>query len=496
MDDLKVDEALAGIVHPDGFWQFIVVILTALSIPGTAIISVFTNSSPKYRCRLEPQIEAWLLNASSTSNATRWDIRSVAEFFGPKLSHPTAVRACEVYAVDRLQNATIEKLFLYQSQTLPLVRDKCPFGFVYEYDWYQFPGGLVEEWDLVCDRAWEVPFNESIYMLGMLIGYLVGGWFSDRFGRRLVILASESPKWLVARARYRDAGDVLYRGYRMNAYVRNLFASVSKRSPLVSRKEFFALIGVPDESVKDKSAEQDIVRSGHFARRAGKFTVFQLFNRTMVATTLLCTILIAGHLTCVFGIAFYSANIRLYTSYVLMINAVASIPGSLLFAGLYRCFRFRKRPLMVIYLVTAAVLWIASLYTIILQPKNDIALNVLMAVVTMMLTTGSKMVFVYVPELYSPVYRNRGLGVCAGLARVGVFWFPLINRLDSSVKHGFPLTIYAGIITLQMVILCFLRDTNGEASVTARESNCEIKNSQWTESPESSKECKPLAATS
>ncbi|VDN27645.1 unnamed protein product [Dibothriocephalus latus] len=135
MDDRKVDEALDGIVKPAGFWQYMVVILTAISIPGTAIISVFTNFFPKHRCRLEPQIEDWLLSTSSTPNATRWDIRSVAEFFRPNLSHPTAVSACEVYAVDRLQNTTIEKLFLYQNQTLPLEREKCPFGFVYEYDW-------------------------------------------------------------------------------------------------------------------------------------------------------------------------------------------------------------------------------------------------------------------------------------------------------------------------------------------------------------------------
>ncbi|VDN27643.1 unnamed protein product [Dibothriocephalus latus] len=428
-------------------------------------------------------------------------------------------------------------------------------------------------------------------MLGMLIGYLVGGWFGDQFGRRRVILASgvaefviellicfsanhtqyiilrilvaicvttrfsaltvliteittakyrslisavssiiqttfqrtflavvalyvtnwrwlnvslvatntlifimffllpESPKWLVARARYRDAGDVLYRGYRINAYVRNMFTSVSKRSPLVSRKDFFALIGIPDEPMKEKSAEQDVVGSGQPTRPAGKCTVFELFNRKMVATTLLCTILIAGNITCVFGLVLYSANIRLYTSYVLMINAVASIPGCLQFAGLYRCFRYRKRPLMVVYLSTAVVLWIAALYTVISQPDNDIALNVLMAVGTMLLTTASRMVFVYVPELYSPVYRNRGLGVCAGFARMGIFWFPLINRLDSSVRHGFPLIIYAGIITIPMVLLCFLRDTNGEASATASTPNDEVKDSQLTEPPESSKDC-------
>ncbi|VDL89852.1 unnamed protein product [Schistocephalus solidus] len=596
MDDPKVDEALAGIVQPAGFWQFIVVILATLTIPGAAIISVFNNSFPKHRCRLEPQVEAWLLNTSSTSPAAGWDIRSIAEVFGPKLSHPSSVSACELYTVDRLQNTTLERLLLYQNQTLPLERQKCPFGFVYEYDWHQFPGGLVKEWDLVCDRAWEVPFNESIYMLGMLIGFLVGGWFGDRFGRRPVILASgvvdfilellicfsvnhtqyiilrilvavcsttrfsaltvliteittakyrslisavssiiqmsfqriflavvalyvtnwrwlnaslvltnslifilffilpESPKWLVARARYRDAGDVLYRGYRMNARVKSILSPVSNRSPLLSKNEFFALIGIPDASAKDKLDEEHAVMSGHSAKRIGKFSIFPLFNRSMAVTTFLCTILIAGHITCVFGLAFYSANIRFYTSYVLIINALSSIPGSLLFAGLYRCFRFRKRPLLVIYLVTAAVLWIAALYTLILQPKNDIVLNVLMAVVTMTLAAGSRMVFVYVPELYSPVYRNRGLGVCAGLARLGVFWFPLINRLDSSVRHGFPLTIYAGLITIQMIVLCFLRDTNGEAPGTERTLNCGTWSSQHTGSLGTFRASKPREA--
>lgn len=36
--------------------------------------------------------------------------------------------------------------------------------------------------------------------------------------------------------------------------------------------------------------------------------------------------------------------------------------------------------------------------------------------------------------------------------------------------HGLPLAIYAGIISLQLIVLAFLRDTNGEV--------------KWTDEPE------------
>ena len=46
----------------------------------------------------------------------------------------------------------------------------------------------VTEWDLVCDKQWMVGMVSSFYMIGLMIGSFVVGYFSDRFGRKPVML--------------------------------------------------------------------------------------------------------------------------------------------------------------------------------------------------------------------------------------------------------------------------------------------------------------------
>ena len=41
-------------------------------------------------------------------------------------------------------------------------------------------------YNLICDREWLTPFSTTMAFCGNAVGSLVGGWFSDRFGRRPV----------------------------------------------------------------------------------------------------------------------------------------------------------------------------------------------------------------------------------------------------------------------------------------------------------------------
>ncbi|KAL7060145.1 hypothetical protein AAHC03_09278 [Spirometra sp. Aus1] len=573
VDGAKVDELLAEVVQPIGFWQIGLVILNALSSPNTVVLAIFINSFPNHRCKMSPDIEAWFANATSAAvNSTAWSIGQIAELFSPPSDSTTVIRACEIYSIGRPANSTVEDyIALFENASARgLPTEKCPHGFVYDYSPHQYPGGVVEEWDLVCSRAWEAPFNESAYMAGMCLGFVVGGWLSDRLGRRIAILSTgvaefvlcllaclsphhmfyastrfltaacfsariavatviaaelttaryrsilsatgsviqltvhrvliavlayfvdrwriltaymlflnsgvfilcfvlpESPKWLAARGRTDATGRSLYAGYRTNVWFTNLFSKRVDRRNCMSEGEFLALISPPCRSIAAETEEE-----GEHAAPAGDVEVelrastqhrpcCRPLNGELVWTTFLAVVLLTCHTTGLYGMIFYSMHIRFHVSLVVAINAVANMPGCFLSACLYRLFRFRKKPLLGLILIAATFQSIAALHTLIAQPDSDILLNVFGNIILLLQTAGIMMLFVYVPELYPPLQRNRGFGISAGVSRLGALTFPFINRLDADVRHGLPLAIYAGISVIQLLVLVFLKDTNGE----------------------------------
>ncbi|KAL0818674.1 hypothetical protein ABMA28_008025 [Loxostege sticticalis] len=60
----------------------------------------------------------------------------------------------------------------------------------YEYDTGLFENTIVSEWDLVCDRRWLASFTQMVLQLGILIGSIVFGFLSDRYGRKNTFLLS------------------------------------------------------------------------------------------------------------------------------------------------------------------------------------------------------------------------------------------------------------------------------------------------------------------
>ncbi|XP_064468223.1 solute carrier family 22 member 3-like [Ornithodoros turicata] len=51
-------------------------------------------------------------------------------------------------------------------------------------------GTIVEEWNLVCDRAWFVPATTVVYLLGSIVGFIISGILSDSIGRKPVAMVS------------------------------------------------------------------------------------------------------------------------------------------------------------------------------------------------------------------------------------------------------------------------------------------------------------------
>ncbi|XP_072932786.1 organic cation transporter protein-like isoform X2 [Epargyreus clarus] len=60
----------------------------------------------------------------------------------------------------------------------------------YKYDHSTFEETIISQWDLVCDKAWLKNLTQTIFMLGILVGNMVFGHLSDRFGRRIPFLGA------------------------------------------------------------------------------------------------------------------------------------------------------------------------------------------------------------------------------------------------------------------------------------------------------------------
>ncbi|CAB3233014.1 unnamed protein product [Arctia plantaginis] len=60
----------------------------------------------------------------------------------------------------------------------------------YKYDVSPFDNTIVSEWDLICERRWLASFTQMMLQLGVLVGSVIFGFLSDRYGRKNTFLVA------------------------------------------------------------------------------------------------------------------------------------------------------------------------------------------------------------------------------------------------------------------------------------------------------------------
>ncbi|CAH2268512.1 jg3772 [Pararge aegeria aegeria] len=60
----------------------------------------------------------------------------------------------------------------------------------YGYDSAPFENTIITQWGLVCERTWMASFAQMVLQLGVLLGSVMFGFLSDRYGRKYTFLVS------------------------------------------------------------------------------------------------------------------------------------------------------------------------------------------------------------------------------------------------------------------------------------------------------------------
>ncbi|XP_044304637.1 solute carrier family 22 member 6-A-like isoform X1 [Varanus komodoensis] len=162
--------------------RFQAVYVTLLSLPvfmmaSHMVLQNFTAATPDHHC-------AFHHNATPGNRSLApEDLLRVAIPLDEK-QRPQRCRRFVDYQW-QLLNATLLNGTGVPGPALEAATEPCREGWL--YDRSVFRSTVVTEWDLVCSARTQKQMAQSLYMAGVLLGGIVFGGLSDRFGRRLIL---------------------------------------------------------------------------------------------------------------------------------------------------------------------------------------------------------------------------------------------------------------------------------------------------------------------
>uniref|UniRef100_A0A8C9WJ33 Solute carrier family 22 member 5-like n=1 Tax=Scleropages formosus TaxID=113540 RepID=A0A8C9WJ33_SCLFO len=128
-----------------------------------SLAMVFLSATPQHHCTLPPHADG------SVHAAVPYELVHGKRVLSRCTRYQTANRSTES--------------FWNWNET-----EGCLDGWTFSTD--RYTSTAVTEWSLVCEDAWKAPFASSVLFCGVMVGSLLSGQVSDRFGRKLVFFIS------------------------------------------------------------------------------------------------------------------------------------------------------------------------------------------------------------------------------------------------------------------------------------------------------------------
>ncbi|CAN0411050.1 unnamed protein product [Lampetra planeri] len=174
---MNFEEALsaAGGFSRFQLWLTVLLLVPRLVLPWHLMVYNFIGATPHHRCRHPNSPTAASLDNGSGPAAT-WGGQPAW-----RDDDEQGLSACSLREAAGT-NASGSP-WRNSSEAVP-----CPSG--WEYDRRQFTETVVTQWDLVCEHKALNHLSLTLFMAGVMLGSLVFGYLSDRYGRRNALLAS------------------------------------------------------------------------------------------------------------------------------------------------------------------------------------------------------------------------------------------------------------------------------------------------------------------
>ncbi|XP_043470096.1 organic cation transporter protein-like [Leptopilina heterotoma] len=139
---------------------------------------VFLETAPDFRCVLPVE------------NLTNAVFKLPANYANVLLPTEAATNTkkerfaqCSYYNVPNLPNTTtLDDYFLIAANSSKPLEEKTCNNYI--YDKSRYSSTVASKWNLVCDSSWWISTGDSAFMIGVMMGSMIYGFMSDKFGRK------------------------------------------------------------------------------------------------------------------------------------------------------------------------------------------------------------------------------------------------------------------------------------------------------------------------
>lgn len=172
---------------------YFLICLPAISCAFHKLAGVFLLAKPEHRCKLPFEnstitnytlpIEIWNLSYpidSLTSLTSKW---SSCAYYDLNYTNT------EDYLTGNRWNDNGSGYLKNDSMNIKLTKNSLKCN-EWIYDRSEYKTSAVIDWDMVCNRSWLRATSDSLFMFGVLLGSIVFGQMSDKYGRKPIFFAS------------------------------------------------------------------------------------------------------------------------------------------------------------------------------------------------------------------------------------------------------------------------------------------------------------------